>query len=83
MCDLVQAATGAEIRLAGRKRNFSAQNLHTISTDAHIDDLVIPLGGAHENATGTVHFDTLLDQNALVAGGNAVGNRPCGAASRG
>jgi len=28
---------------------------------------VIELGGANENASGTVHFEALLDQNPLLA----------------
>src|ERR1019366_9748803 len=39
------------------------------------------LGGANENAAGTVHFEALLDQNPLLAGGNGVRDHPSGAAS--
>jgi hypothetical protein len=65
----------------------AAENFYTISTDTHIDDMVIlplvRLCGANKNAAGTVHFETLLDQDLLVAGGNAVRDHPGGAASRG
>ena len=71
-------------------RNFAAENFHTISTDTHIDNMVItptvlPVivpGRANKNAAGSVHFETLLDQNLLVAGSNSVRNHPGGAASR-
>ena len=70
-----------------RNRDFTAENFHTISTDTHIDDMVIlPIiqpGGANENATGTVHFQALLDQNLLLAGSNAVRDHPRGTASGG
>jgi hypothetical protein len=67
-----------------RDRNFTAQNFYTISTDTHIDHLVIVLAfGAHKNATGTVHFEALLDQNLLLARRHAMGDHPGGAASGG
>src|SRR5258708_36853370 len=66
---------------------LTAENFHTISTDVHIDHLVImpviQLGRANENAAGTVHFEALLDQNLLLAGSNAVRDHPGGAASGG
>ena len=51
------------------ERDFTAKNLHTISTDTHIGDMVIlpvvlpiiQLCGANKNAAGTVHFEALLD----------------------
>ena len=50
---------------------FTAKNFHTISTDTHIDNMVIVqiiyLRGAHKNAAGTVHLETLLDHYLLVA----------------
>ena len=59
-----------------RNRYFTAENFHTISTDTHIGDMVIVpifrLGGANKNATGTVHFQSLLNQNLLLAGRNPV-----------
>ena len=68
-----------------RDRNFTAENFHTISTDPHIGNMVILpivlLGGANENAARTVHFQPLLDQNALLASGNGVRHHPSGAAS--
>ena len=68
-----------------RERDFAAENFYTISTDTHIDDLVITglrrLGGAHKYAARTVHFEALLDQNRLVAGRDAVAHHPGGAAS--
>ena len=70
-----------------RDRDFSAENFYTISTDTHIDDMVIlplvRLCGANKNVAGTVHLKTLLDQDLLVAGGNSVRNHPGRAASRG
>src|SRR5208283_2023336 len=66
-----------------RDSDFTAENFYTISTDTHIDHLVILLAGAHKNATGTVHFQPLLDQNLLLARGHAMGNHPSRAASGG
>lgn len=49
-----------------RRASVTAQanNLYTISTGTHIDNLVItkifPLRGASENAAGTVHFAACL-----------------------
>jgi len=61
--------SASEPRLAQRfdpldgERDFTAENFHTISTDTHIDHLVILpiilLRDANKNATGTVHFDAL------------------------
>ena len=46
--------------LLDRERDFAAENFYTISTDTHIDHLVILLiilfGGANKNAAGTVHL---------------------------
>jgi hypothetical protein len=68
-----------------RDHDFPAENFHTISTDTHIGNMVIlpviELGGANENATGTVHSQPLLDQNLLIAGSNGVRHHPSGAAS--
>ena len=62
------------------KCHFTVKNFYTISTDTHIDNLVIPPttvpGGAHKNTAGTVRFEALLNQDLLVASGNAVGNHP-------
>jgi hypothetical protein len=70
-----------------RERDLAAEHFYTISTDTHIDDMVILpgvfSGGANEDATGTVHFEPLLDQNLFVAGGNAVRHHPGGATSGG
>src|SRR5712692_3199028 len=78
-----RAATVARFDALDGERSFSAENLHTISTDTHIDDFVITLGGANKNAAGTVHFQALLDQNPLLAGNHAVRHHPGGAASGG
>ena len=67
-CHTRRAATGAEFGGLVGQSDFSAQNFYTISTDTHIDDLVILLRGAHKNATRTVHFHPLFDENALLAG---------------
>src|SRR5208337_1317543 len=87
------APMGGEPRLSrrfdplDRDRDFAAENFHTISTDTHIDHLVILpvvlLRGANKNAAGTVHFEALLDQNPLVTPGNTVRHRPRGTASGG
>src|SRR5229473_8330024 len=78
-----RAATVVRFDALRGERDFSAENLHTISTDTHIDDFVITLGGANKNAAGTVHFQALLDQNPFIAGNHAVRNHPGGAASGG
>ena len=65
-------------------RNFAAENFHTISTDTHIDNMVItptvlPVivpGRANKNAAGSVHFETLLDQNPLAAWSQVAGRCP-------
>jgi len=48
-----------------RDRNFTAENFHTISTDPHIGNMVIPpvieLDGANKKAAGTVHFEFASD----------------------
>jgi hypothetical protein len=62
-------------------RNFAAENFHTISTDTHIDNMVItPIvlpviapGGANKNAAGAVRLQNLLDQNPLVAWSQVAG----------
>src|SRR5580658_9471780 len=73
--------------LLGGECDFTAENFHTISTDTHIDHLVIllvdALGGANKNPARAVHFEPLLDQNPLLAGCNAVRHHPGGAASGG
>jgi hypothetical protein len=70
-----------------RNANFAAKNFDTISTDAHIDNMVIvPCilpGGAHENAAGTVHFEPLLDHDAFIALSDAVRDHPRSTASSG
>lgn len=86
-------ASAPEPRLArcfdalNRNRDFTVENFYTISTDTHIDNMVIlPTllpGGANENAARTVHFEALLDQNPLLAGGNGVRDHPGGAAAGG
>src|SRR5208282_2057380 len=69
------------------ERDFTTENFYTISTDTHIDHLVILpivlLCGANKNAAGTMHFEPLLDQDLLIARSNAVRNHPGGAASGG
>ena len=80
-CHARKAAAVAAFQDLFGERDFAAENFYTISTDTHIDYLVISLRGAHKNATGTVHFEALLDQDALLAGGHAVGDHPRGATS--
>jgi hypothetical protein len=58
----VQAAAVAVFRRSVTNRHLAAQNFHTISTDTHIDHLVIPLRGAHKNAARAVHFESLFDR---------------------
>src|SRR5260370_17653339 len=77
----LRAATVAHFAALDGERDFSAENLHTISTDTHIDDFVITLCGANKNAAGTVHFQALLDQNPLLAANHAVRHHPGAAAS--
>src|SRR6266446_1846816 len=79
----LRAATVAHFAALDGERDFRAENLHTISTDTHIDDFVIALCGANKNAAGTVHFQALLDQNPLIAGNYTVCHHPGGAASGG
>lgn len=74
--------------LLDRDRDLAAENFYTISTDAHIDNIVMPdvmsdgilalqvSRGANKNAAGTVHFEALLDQDLFVARSNAVRHRP-------
>src|ERR1700722_18910107 len=68
-------------------RHFAAENFYTISTDTHIDDLVIlrttTLRRAHKNAARTVHFEPLLNQHLLLARRNTVRNHPRGATTGG
>jgi len=66
----------AASRVSEIEREFGAKDFHTISTDTHIGDLVITFGGADENAAGTLHFEALLDQDLLIAGGNCVRGHP-------
>lgn len=74
--------------------DLGAENFYTISTDTHIDDMVIVAvflrnirgcgglqGGANKNIAGAVYFSSLLDENLLVARGEAVSNHPGGTAS--
>src|SRR5208283_1423180 len=80
-------ARGPAIRALSRvsdvEREFAAEDFHTISTDTHIDNLVITPRGADEDAAGTTHFQALLDQYLLIARGNAVGDHPSGTATGG
>jgi hypothetical protein len=77
--------------LRDRECNFAAKNFYTISTDTHIDDMVITLvvvsialaRRAHKNVAGTVHFEALLDQNLLIASSDAVRDHPRGTTSGG
>ena len=68
------------------ERDLAAKNFYTISTDTHIDHIVILTiffsAGAHKNAAGTVHFETLLDHHLLLALSNAMRDHPGGAAPR-
>src|SRR5260370_32584907 len=79
----LRAATVAHFAALDGERDFSAENLHTISTDTHIDNFVTALCGANKNVAGTVHFQSLLDQNPLIAGSYGVRHHPGGAASGG
>ena len=69
-----------------RKCDFAAEYFDTISTDTHIDHMVIMLAavprGAYKNVAGPVHFQSLLDQNLFIAGGDTMRDHPCGATSR-
>src|SRR5580700_2526665 len=78
-----RAALGESFDGLDWNRDLSPENFYTISTDAHIDDLVILLLCADKNAAGTAHLEALFDQNLLVAGGYAMGHHPGGAASGG
>jgi hypothetical protein len=64
-------------------RGFTAENVHTISTDTHSDHMVIPLRGVNRNVAGTAYFAALLDQNLLIARSNGVRDHPGGAAPGG
>src|SRR5580698_1461879 len=45
--------------------------------------VMIDLSRAHKNVARAVHFEPLLDQNLLIAGGDAMPNHPGCAASSG
>src|SRR3981189_831134 len=81
-CHALGATTAAACSLLVREREFAAQNFYTISTDTHIDHLVILLRGAHKNATGTVHFETLFDHYVLVARRDTMRHHPRGPTTR-
>src|SRR3981189_1761324 len=78
-CHALRATTAAAFSLLVREREFSAQNFYTLSTDTHIDHLVILLRRAHKNATRTVHCEAMFDPHALVAGRDTMRNHPGGA----
>jgi hypothetical protein len=81
-CHALRATTAAAFSLLVREREFSAKNFHTISTDTHIDHLVILLRGAHKNATWTVHFETLFDHHVFVARSDTMRHHPGGTTTR-
>src|ERR1039457_3960073 len=85
-CYRLRAATPVAYRSLDRQSNFTAENFYTISTDTHIDHLVIvlalPLCRTHENAAWTVHFEPLFDLHLLIAGGHTVRDHPGRAAAR-
>src|ERR1035438_9676048 len=85
-CYRLRAATPVAYRSLDRQSNFTAENFYTISTDTHIDHLVIVLVillcGAHENAARTVHFEALLDFYLLIARGHTVRDHPGRTASQ-
>jgi len=80
--------------LLDRDRDLAAENFYTISTDAHIDNIVMPdvmsdgilalqvSRGANKNAAGTVHFETLPIRTRSSLAAHAMGNHPGSAASR-
>src|SRR5882724_10844316 len=80
-CHTTRAATTAAFCSHVGECQFAAENFYTISTDTHIDYLVIFLRGAHKNATRTVHFESLFDHYVLIAGGDAARNHPGSATS--
>src|SRR5258706_3149730 len=66
-CHTTRAATTAAFCSHVGECQFAAENFYTISTDTHIDYVVIFLCGAHKNATRTVHFESLFDHYLLIA----------------
>ena len=72
---------GIIARLAS-KRNFSAQNFHSISTHANVNHSVIVTRRAHQNAARPFHLESLLDEHLLIGFGHSVRYHPRGGASR-
>src|SRR5215469_11288497 len=70
-----------EFRTVDSEENFGAHNFNGVASDADVDDSVSVLRGTHENTAAALHFDTLLDQYALIGTGNAMGNHPRGGAA--
>src|ERR1017187_6030173 len=85
-CYRLRAATPVAYRSLDRQSNFTAENFYTISTDTHIDHLVIVLEillcRTHENAARTVHLEPLFDFHLLIARGHPVCDHPGRTASR-
>src|SRR5258708_10111184 len=74
------ALRGWFTRLEG---DFSSHNFDTMAANADvIYDAAIQVG-PDEDLAGTFHFQTLLDEDALVGCGHTVGRHPGGSASCG
>ena len=65
-CYASRVASGAVLRDLLGQSNFAAENFYTISTDAHIDYLVIFLRRAHKYAARAMNFQSLFDHYALI-----------------
>ncbi len=57
----------ADSRTKMSESYFSAEYLHNISTDTHINHSVILARRADKNPAGAFHLDSLFDKDALVA----------------
>ena len=72
-----------EFRIVDSEENFGAHNFNDVASDADVDHSVSVFRGTHENTAAALHFDTLLDQYALVGTGNAMGYHPRGGTAGG
>jgi hypothetical protein len=63
------------------EKDLSANCFDNISTDTHINHSVIPLRSADEDATWTLHFNSLFDQYPFLGLSNAISHHPRGGAA--
>jgi hypothetical protein len=64
------------------EKNFAAHNFDCVPSNAYVNYAVIVTRCSNKNPARPLHFDSLLNQHALVGFGHSVRYHPCRRASR-